>query len=415
MDKFLIKGGTPLEGSVNISGAKNAVLPIITASLLTEGVSEIHNVPALRDVFTMNELMEILGAEVEFKDGVIRIDTSNINNFEAPYDLVRKMRASVYVLGPLLGRFGKAVVSLPGGCAWGPRPIDLHLYGMEKLGAEIELEAGYIRSEAKKLKGAKIDFEKSSVGASGNVLMAAVLAEGDTVINNFAIEPEINFLAETLVKMGAKIEGIGTRSLKITGVSKLNPVKTEVIPDRIETGTFMTACAIAGGRITIKKSKAQLVDAVTNKLREAGILVETGDDIIVESSGSFNPVDIVTNIFPGFPTDMQAQWIALMSVAKGNCVVEDTIYHDRFTHVAELNRFGADIKVEFNKAYLSGVEKLRAAPVMSTDLRASASLIMAALRAEGETIVNRIYHLDRGYDSIEHKLNVLGADITRIL
>ncbi|KPK88365.1 UDP-N-acetylglucosamine 1-carboxyvinyltransferase [bacterium SM23_31] len=413
MDKFIINGGKPLEGTVYIGGAKNAVLPAIAASLLASGISTISNAPQLRDVSTMCHLLRSLGAQIVFKDGVLTIDTANVNSFEAPYDIVKTMRASVYVLGPLIARFGKVLVSLPGGCAWGPRPIDLHLFGIKKLGAAISLDKGYINAAADTLHGAEIAFAKSSVGATGNVLMAAVTAKGKTVIRNAAVEPEITSLTENLVKMGAHIEGIGTSSLKISGVTSLEPLHTTVIPDRIEAGTFMAAGAIAGGKIILKNAEPSHLSAVIEKMRAAGISVKVGEEIIVESDGNILPADVLTDIYPGFPTDLQAQWIALMSVAKGNTVVEDTIFFDRFTHVAELNRLGADINVEANKAYIKGVDELKGAHVMSTDLRASASLILAGLRAKNQTEVHRIYHIDRGYESIEKKLQALGASIRR--
>ncbi len=414
MDKFIINGGKELEGEVRISGAKNAVLPVITAAILADGVSVIRNVPDLRDVISMCSLLEVLGAKTNFENSVLTIDSTGINNYHAPYDLVRKMRASVYVLGPLMGRFGRAEVSLPGGCAWGPRPIDLHLSGIEKLGAKIDLDGGYIKASAQKLKGNYIKFKKSSVGATGNVLMASVFADGETVMENTAVEPEITSLAETLVNMGAEISGIGERTMKITGVDRLEPMDISVIPDRIEAGTFLTACALTGGKLILKNAYADHIQAVIEALRRTGVKIESGKDISIESDGMFRPVDMITDVYPGFPTDMQAQWIAMMSVAKGNSIIEDTIYHDRFTHVAELNRLGADISVENNRAYIKSVEKLIGAPVMSTDLRASASLIMAGLRAEGTTTVQRIYHIDRGYESIEKKLQAVGADIVRI-
>ncbi|MFC1514136.1 UDP-N-acetylglucosamine 1-carboxyvinyltransferase [candidate division KSB1 bacterium] len=414
MDRLIINGGRKLEGSVRISGAKNAVLPLIAAALLSNGKSIIKNVPHLRDVFTMCRLLNMLGAESELKDGTLLLDTSGINSVEAPYELVKTMRASVYVMGPLLARFGESKVSQPGGCAWGPRPIDLHLYGMEKLGAHIELEEGYIKASASKLTGGEIHFRKSSVGATGNVLMASVMAEGETVITNAAIEPEISSLAYNLVKMGANIEGIGSKELRITGVRKLNSLETSVIPDRIEAGTFLTAAALTGGKVTLENAEQNHLSSIIDKLKVAGASISADKDIIIESEGYIKPTDVVTEIYPGFPTDMQAQWIALMSIANGNSVVEDTIYLDRFTHVAELNRLGADIKVEFNKAYVSGVKELKGAPVMSTDLRASASLILAGLKAQGTTEVHRIYHIDRGYEAIEEKLSALGADIKRV-
>jgi len=414
MEKFIINGGKPLEGTVRISGAKNAVLPAMAAALLADGASVIENVPDLRDVRTMAHLLRILGAQVTFHDETLTINTGHVNFFEAPYDLVKTMRASVYVLGPLAARYGRARVSLPGGCAWGPRPIDLHLYGMEKLGAELELDNGYIDARAGRLRGAEITFSKVSVGATGNILMAAVLADGETVIRNAAIEPEITALAATLNAMGARIQGIGTPTLTVTGASSLKPLHCTVIPDRIEAGTFILACALAGGKITLESADAAHLSSVIEQVRNAGIAVDAGAAITVESGGTIQPVDVRTAVYPGFPTDMQAQWIALMSVAQGESAIEDTIFFDRFTHVAELNRFGADISVHMNTAVVRGVDRLYGAPVMSTDLRASASLIIAGLRAQGQTLIDRIYHIDRGYCAIEKKLRKLGADIQRI-
>ena len=414
MDRFIIKGGKPLEGTVPISGAKNAVLPAMTAALLTDGTSVIRNVPHLKDVVTMCQLLRMLGAAVEFENETLTIDTSKVSNYEAPYDLVKTMRASVYVLGPLIARLGKARVSLPGGCSWGPRPIDLHLFGLEQLGAKLELNEGYIHAEADKLQGAEINFKKSSVGASGNVLMAAVTAEGKTVINNAAIEPEITFLVECLNSMGARIEGGGTSTLTIDGVSSLGSLDISVIPDRIEAGTFLLAGAISGGKITLDGADPSHLTVLLEKLELSGVDVEFENGITLESDGHILPVDVQTDIYPGFPTDMQAQWIALMCIADGNSVVEDTIFYDRFTHVQELTRLGAEITVGMNEAIIRGVDQLLGAPVMSTDLRASACLILAGLRAKGTTEVHRIYHLDRGYESIEKKLQALGADIRRV-
>ena len=414
MDRFIIKGGKPLEGTVPISGAKNAVLPAMTAALLTDGTSVIRNVPHLKDVVTMCQLLRMLGAAVEFENETLTIDTSKVSNYEAPYDLVKTMRASVYVLGPLIARLGKARVSLPGGCSWGPRPIDLHLFGLEQLGAKLELNEGYIHAEADKLQGSEINFKKSSVGASGNVLMAAVTAEGKTVIKNAAIEPEITFLVECLNSMGARIEGGGTSTLTIDGVSSLGSLDTSVIPDRIEAGTFLLACAISGGKITLEGADPSHLTVLLEKLELSGVDVECVNGITLESDGHILPVDVQTDIYPGFPTDMQAQWIALMCIADGNSVVEDTIFYDRFTHVQELTRLGAEITVGMNEAIIRGVDRLHGAQVMSTDLRASACLILAGLRAQGTTEVHRIYHLDRGYESIEKKLQALGADIRRV-
>lgn len=414
MDSFLINGGRPLEGEVRISGAKNAVLPAIAASLLTDGTNVITNVPPLRDVVTMCELLRILGADIEYDNETLRIDCSRVSSYEAPYDLVKTMRASVYVLGPLAARFGKARVSLPGGCSWGPRPIDLHLSGLEQLGARLDLDEGYINLTVDKLKGANITFKKTSVGATGNILMAAVLAENETVIRNAATEPEITYLVECLNSMGARIEGGGTTTLKISGVPSLKPLTSEVIPDRIEAGTFLCAAAIAGGRITLTGVDPSHLTIVLEKFDLAGLDVDVGTTITLESDGTILPVDVQTDVYPGFPTDMQAQWTALMSIADGNSVVEETIFYDRFTHVQELIRLGAHISVGMNEATILGVKELKGAPVMSTDLRASACLILAGLRATGTTKVHRVYHIDRGYDSIEKKLHALGADIQRV-
>ena len=363
----------------------------------------------------MAHLLRIIGAQVEFTPHKMVVDTSRCNFFEAPYELVKTMRASIYVLGPLLGRFGQARVSLPGGCAWGPRPVDLHLKGMQKLGAQVDLEGGYIVAKARKLKGAKIHFDVSSVGATGNILMAAVLAKGTTLIENAAQEPEIVSLERFLVKMGARIEGVGTETLTIEGVDELQPVSEEVIPDRIEAGTFMIAAAITRGDVLIKNSELGHLDGIVSKLKEAGVQIEVQKDgIRVRAAEQLRPLDIVTAVYPGFPTDMQAQWTALMSVVEGTSIVKDTIYLDRFNHIAELCRLGADISTQENSAIIRGVPELMGAPVMSTDLRASASLILAGLSARGTTEVLRIYHIDRGYETIEKKFQELGGDIERV-
>ena len=413
MDKILIEGQKPLSGSVMISGAKNAVLPIMTAALMAEGKSTLTRVPDLRDTRTMIRLMEIVGATCSFKDGRLEINSSTVNNPEAPYDLVKTMRASFYVLGPLLARFGVVKVSLPGGCAWGPRPVDFHLKGLEKLGAKITLESGYIIAEAKRLKGADISFEFPSVGATGNIAMAAVTAEGTTIIENAAREPEIVQLCEYLNAMGGCIGGIGTTRLTIDGVDELHPADIDVIPDRIETGTFLTAGALSG-EITLNGVNPQHLDAVLLKLKEAGCNVSTtSNSITIAPAETIQAVDMTTAVYPGFPTDLQAQWVALMSLAKGSSMITDTVYHDRFSHVPELNRFGANIKVDNNTAFVRGVDELVGAPVMSTDIRASASLIVAGLAAKGITEVSRVYHIDRGYEQIEEKFRSLGANIWR--
>ena len=413
MDKILIEGQKPLSGSVMISGAKNAVLPIMTAALMAEGKSVLTRVPDLRDTRTMIRLMKIVGATCSFKDGRLEINSSTVNNPEAPYDLVKTMRASFYVLGPLLARFGVVKVSLPGGCAWGPRPVDFHLKGLEKLGAKITLESGYIIAEAKRLKGADISFEFPSVGATGNIAMAAVTAEGTTIIENAAREPEIVQLCEYLNAMGGCIGGIGTTRLTIDGVDELHPADIDVIPDRIETGTFLTAGALSG-EITLNGVNPQHLDAVLLKLKEAGCNVSTtSNSVTIAPAETIQAVDMTTAVYPGFPTDLQAQWVALMSLAKGSSMITDTVYHDRFSHVPELNRFGANIKVDNNTAFVRGVDELVGAPVMSTDIRASASLIVAGLAAKGITEVSRVYHIDRGYEQIEEKFRSLGANIWR--
>lgn len=416
MDKFVINGGKKLSGRVKVSGAKNSSLALIPASLLNRGVNIFHNTPEVNDIFTMNKLLMNLGAEVTFKDYTLKIDTSGINNQVAPYEQVKKMRASVYVLGPLLSKYGYAKVSLPGGCAWGPRPINLHLEAMKKLGASIDLEEGYIIAKANKLHGATINFDISSVGATGNALMAAVMAKGTTLITNAATEPEITLLANYLVKMGAKINGIGTKVLEIEGVDELNASEISNIGDRIEAGTLLIAGAITKGNIEIEYDEPANILTVTDKLINTGCDVKINGNIIsIDATNvELNSVDVITNIFPGFPTDMQAQWTALMTIANGTSTITDTIYFDRFKHVDELNRLGANIEVIKNSAVVKGVKKLKGAKVMSTDLRASASLVLAGLAAEGVTEVLRIYHLDRGYQKIEDKLTALGADITRV-
>jgi UDP-N-acetylglucosamine 1-carboxyvinyltransferase len=415
VDKFVITGGRKLSGNVEVSGAKNASLALMPACLLTNGVSTLFNTPELNDVYTMIKLLTFLGAGISFQDNTLKIDTKKIKSHEAPYEHVKKMRASVYVLGPLLSRYGKAKVSLPGGCAWGPRPINLHLEALKKMGADIELESGYIIAKAKRLNGAKINFDISSVGATGNTLMAASLAKGTTVINNAAMEPEITNLAEFLVKMGAKISGLGTSALEIEGVDELLPVEIVTIPDRIEAGTLLVAGALTGGRITLNKIQSEYLQAIISKLEDSGCKFKIDEDsITILPAGEIKPVNVSTSIFPGYPTDMQAQWIAYMSLSKGVATVTDTIYLDRFKHVPELVRLGADIKVSENNAIVKGVSRLKGAKVMSTDLRASASLVLAGLAAKGTTEVLRVYHLDRGYQRIEEKLKSLGADIERV-
>ena len=413
MDKIIIKGNNPLRGSVKISGAKNAVLPVMAATLLTPGKFTIHKVPDLRDTRTMMKLLNIIGAKTKYENGRLIIDTISANNPEAPYDLVKTMRASFYVLGPLISRFGRVNVSLPGGCAWGPRPVDYHLKGLEKLGADLHLEKGNILAEAENLIGADIHFEFPSVGATGNLAMAAVKARGITKLYNCAKEPEITQLCQFLNSMGANIEGVGTETLVIKGVKELSPADIEIIPDRIEAGTFLIAGALLG-EITVEDVLPEHLDNVINKLRDTGCkLTSTKNSVTIIPTKDIKSVDMTTAVFPGFPTDLQAQWVALMSLANGSSVITDTVYHDRFSHIPELSRFGANIKVENNSAFIRGVKSFVAAPVMSTDIRASASLIIAALAAEGETQISRVYHIDRGYENIEQKFKSLGANIFR--
>ncbi|MFN0159530.1 MAG: UDP-N-acetylglucosamine 1-carboxyvinyltransferase [Bacteroidota bacterium] len=415
MDKFVIQGGKKLNGTLKISGAKNASLALMPAALLASGKFQLRNTPNLRDVTTMSSLLKSMGVKSEMKGDVLTLDTTGVNKFEAPYTHVKKMRASIYVLGPLVARYGRAKVSLPGGCAWGPRPVNLHIEGIRKLGAEVELKRGYINAKADRLKGAKIHFDISSVGATGNVMMAAVLAKGTTLIENAAIEPEITALAEFLVGMGAKIDGVGTNRIEIEGVDELHQTDVTTIPDRIEAGTFLVAAAITGGKITLTNVNPDQFSAVTAKLEDAGCKVNIGgNNVTLESTGIIKPVDVTASIYPGFPTDMQAQWIALMAIANGTSVVTDMIYSDRFKHVPELARMGADIEMKENAAVVRGVKQLMGAPVMSTDLRASASLVLAGLAAEGATEVLRVYHIDRGYEAIEKKLQGLGAQIERV-
>ncbi|MBI4536087.1 MAG: UDP-N-acetylglucosamine 1-carboxyvinyltransferase [Ignavibacteriae bacterium] len=415
MDKFIINGGRKLNGTVTISGAKNATLALIPAALLASGTFRLSNTPDLRDVATMSSLLRSMGMRIDLKDHVLTLDTTGVNKHVAPYEHVKKMRASIYVLGPLVARYGRAKVSLPGGCAWGPRPVNLHIEGIRKLGADVKLERGYIVAKATRLAGAQIHFDVSSVGATGNVLMAAVLAKGTSVIDNAAIEPEIEALSGFLVKMGAKIDGIGTNRLEIEGVDDLHPADIDTIPDRIEAGTFLVAAAITGGSVTLDRIKPEHLSALTAKLLDAGCTINVESSRMkLQAPSAIRPVDVTATIYPGFPTDMQAQWIALMSIAKGTSIVTDTIYLDRFKHVPEMIRLGADIEMKENAAVVRGVAQLTGAKVMSTDLRASASLILAGLVAEGTTEVLRIYHIDRGYEAMETKLQSVGADIQRV-
>ncbi len=418
MEKFQISGGQILDGSIRISGAKNAALPILMSTLLADGVSKIGNVPHLNDVTTTIELLGSLGASTTLMEKMeVEIDTRNITSYEAPYDLVKTMRASILVLGPLLARFGEADVSLPGGCAIGSRPVDLHLKGMEALGATTEVKDGYIKARAPNgLIGTKIFMDTVSVGATENILMAATLAKGISTIENAAREPEVVDLGKCLISMGAKITGLGTDFITIEGVEKLHGADHQVQPDRIETGTYLVAGAITGGRVLLKDTNPDLLEAVILKLREAGAEVTTGDDWIELNMKGKRPkaVDIKTAVYPGFPTDMQAQFTALNAVAEGTCVIVENIFENRFMHINEMQRMGADIQIEGNTAICRGVEKLQSAQVMATDLRASASLVLSGLVAEGNTLVDRIYHIDRGYDCIEEKLHSLGAKVSRV-
>jgi UDP-N-acetylglucosamine 1-carboxyvinyltransferase len=415
MDKLVIRGGNKLKGDVVISGAKNAALPIMAASLLASGYCKIRNVPNLQDIMTMGRLLANLGAGFHYENKKTIIKTETIGVFEAPYDLVRKMRASILVLGPLLARYGRAKVSLPGGCAIGARPINLHLMGLEKMGADIKLDSGYVVAKAKRLKGASVYLDIPTVTGTENLMMAASLANGTTLLENAAKEPEVVDLADALITMGAKIKGAGESVIEIEGVDSLQPLNYSVIPDRIEAGTFMTIAAITGGEIRMKRCRIEHLDASLMKLKETGLIFDIlPDSVCVKGIARPISANIHTMPYPGFPTDMQAQFMALMCTADGTSVIKENIFENRFMHVAELRRMGADITVEGSTATVKGVEKLKGAPLMATDLRASASLIVAALAAKGETVIHRIYHLDRGYESMEKKLIKLGADIRRV-
>ena len=415
MDKLLITGGQRLAGDIAISGAKNAALPILCAGLLTAGELELSNVPHLHDVTTMLKLLGQTGLRIRQDDARVVLDGSAIDKLEAPYELVKTMRASILVLGPLLARFGEAKVSLPGGCAIGSRPVDQHIAGLRALGAEISIDAGYIYAKAKKLKGARIVTDMITVTGTENLLMAATLADGETILENAAREPEVTDLANLLVKMGARIDGIGTGHLVIQGVPALHGAQHAVIPDRIETGTFLCAVAAAGGDIVLKNTRVDILDAALDKLRAMGLAMTFGPDWIrAQMSARPTPASFRTTEYPGFPTDMQAQFMAVNSIADGASRVTETIFENRFMHVQEMNRLGAAITIEGNTAIIAGVAQLRGAPVMATDLRASASLVIAALAAEGDTVIERIYHLDRGYDRMEVKLSAVGAHVQRI-
>ena len=414
MDKIVIKGGVPLAGVVQVSGAKNSALPLLFATLLADGVSEICNVPHLRDINTAVKLLRELGAEVSHEGDCLRVDARKIQSVEASYDLVKTMRASVLVLGPLLARCGHGRVSLPGGCAIGARPINLHLKGFEALGAEIQLDHGYVEATAAQLRGAKVYFDMPTVGGTENLLMAAALAEGETVLENAAREPEIVQLAEALNSMGAKIQGAGTAIIRIQGVETLQPLNCSVIPDRIEAGTFMIAAAITGGNVLVRGAVEEHQEALISKLVDAGVTIQKEEDgLRVIGPEILSPVDIRTSVFPGFPTDMQAQFMALMTRSSGTSRISETVFENRFMHVCELQRMGAEIQIDGHSAIVRGVREMTGAPVMATDLRASASLILAGLASENTTEIARIYHLDRGYEKIEEKLAGLGARIWR--
>ncbi len=415
MDKLIIRGGKRLKGDVTISGAKNAALPLMAASLLSSGYSTVQGVPKLRDIMTMGRLLAHLGAGFHFEGGKVIIGTERLKIYEAPYDLVSTMRASILVLGPLLAKYGYAKVSLPGGCAIGARPINLHLMGLERMGADVRLEGGYVIAKAKRLKGASIYFDLPTVTGTENLMMAACLAKGRTVLENAAREPEVKDCADALVAMGAKIHGAGGSIIEIEGVDDLSPFDYTIIPDRIEAGTFMTIAGITGGDITLKSCRMEHLDAVVMKLTEAGLSFEKREGGVgVRGPARPKATDIKTLQYPGFPTDMQAQFMALMAVAEGTSVITETIFENRFMHVAELMRMGADIGVMGGSATVKGVSRLKGAPLMATDLRASASLVVAALAAKGETEIRRIYHLDRGYETMEEKLQKIGADIRRV-
>jgi UDP-N-acetylglucosamine 1-carboxyvinyltransferase len=415
MDKLLIRGGKRLSGEIAIAGAKNAALPILCAGLLTADTVQLQNVPRLQDVATMLKLLLQMGVRVEQDGEKVTLNGSAVDKLEAPYELVKTMRASILVLGPLLSRFGEAKVSLPGGCAIGSRPVDQHIKGLRAMGAEIEIEGGYIHAKAKRLKGTRIVTDMITVTGTENLLMAATLAEGETILENAAREPEVTDLANLLVAMGAKIEGIGTDRLVIQGVDQLHGASHTVIADRIETATFLCAVAATGGDVTLQNARTDILDVALDKLREAGVVVTTGDGWIRGQMGTRpKAVSFRTTEYPGFPTDMQAQFMAMNCVAEGSSRVIETIFENRFMHVQEMNRLGASITIEGHTAIINGIDKLKGAPVMATDLRASASLVIAALAAEGETLIDRIYHLDRGYDRMESKLSAVGADIQRV-
>ena len=415
MQKLAIQGGYPLNGEVRISGAKNAALPILCASLLTGDPLQLGNVPDLNDVATMRKLLQQMGVKIEANGGQVSLSAAHIDKLEAPYDMVKTMRAAILVLGPLVARFGEARVSLPGGCAIGSRPVDLHIKGLQAMGAEIHIEHGYIHAKARRLKGARIFFDLVSVTGTENLMMAATLAEGVTVLENAAREPEVVDLAHCLIAMGARIEGAGSDTITITGVDRLRGASHRIMPDRIEGGTFLVAAVAAGGNITLTDTRADILDNVLEKLQEAGAAIRvSGSTINLQMNKRPKAVSVRTAPYPAFPTDMQAQFMALNTIAEGSAMVVETIFENRFMHVQELRRLGAQIDVEGNTAVIRGCAQLDGAAIMATDLRASACLVIAGLVAQGETVVDRIYHLDRGYEHIEAKLSALGAQIRRL-
>jgi UDP-N-acetylglucosamine 1-carboxyvinyltransferase len=415
LDKLIIHGGRKLNGEVEVSGAKNAALPLLFATLLAPGPHRLGNLPRLRDISTAERLLAELGAELSSDNGILNVTTDAVGSLEAPYDLVRTMRASVLVLGPLLARYGRARVSLPGGCAIGARPINLHLKGLEALGAEVQLDHGYVEARAERLRGARIHFDTPTVGGTENLIMAATLASGTTVLENAAREPEIVDLARALQGMGARIEGEGTDTIVIEGVDELTPMAYRVMPDRIEAGTFLVAAVMSGGRVGVRGARAEQMEALLSKLEQAGATVESTPDILwVTGPDEITSVNIKTQPHPGFPTDMQAQFMAMMALGNGTSMITEAVFENRFMHVCELQRMGADISIEGNTATVRGVDGLLGAPVMATDLRASASLVLAGLAADNTTEIRRIYHLDRGYEKLEEKFRALGADIERV-
>ena len=415
MDKLLVRGGNKLNGSISIGGSKNAVLPIMTATLIVPGNYKITNVPNLRDTKTMIRLLEIIGSKVSYKDNTLIVDTTKCNNPCAPYELVKTMRASFYVLGPLLSRFHHSEVSLPGGCAWGPRPVDFHIKALKEMKVNVDLDSGNIIASGQPY-GANIVFSKKSVGATGNVLMAAVKAIGKTKISNASKEPEIVSLGQFLIQLGARLEGLGTDTITVYPIeNENNNIDFEIIPDRIEAGTFMIATAAVGGEVELKKVDSSHLHFVVDKLRKLGISIQTDENhLFISSRGEYESIDMETLEYPGFPTDLQAQWMSLMIKAKGKSQIKENIYHDRYTHISELIRMGAQIKLKDNIAYIEGVESIYSAPVMCTDIRASAALVISALYAKGDTEISRIYHIDRGYEKIENKFSKIGGDIKRV-